>query len=155
MRTRVALLGLALLVGSVAALAADPNVGTWTLNTAKSKFSPGHALKSGTLTIEPNGDGIKVTVHLVPAEGQPNHIEYAAKYDGKDYPQTGNPAADMVSVKKINANTIESTNKKGGKAILVNRSTVSADGKTRTTVQKGKNEKGQDVNNTLVFDRTK
>jgi len=36
---------------------------------------------------------------------------------------------------------------------MTSRSVVSKDGKTRTTTQKGKNAKGQDVNNTIVYDR--
>ena len=31
--------------------------------------------------------------------------------------------------------------------------TVSGDGKTRTTILKGKNEKGQDVNNVAVYEK--
>jgi hypothetical protein len=158
MRTRVAASAVVLLLAGAAAMlvAADSNIGTWNLNVAKSKFSPGPAYKSSTVTIEPWGsDGIKVTVHLVPAEGAANHIEYSAKYDGKEVPQKGNPNADTVSVKRINANTIESTNKKSGQTVMVVRSTVSADGKTRTSVQKGKNDRGQEVNNTLVFEKAK
>jgi hypothetical protein len=42
--------------------AADNNVGTWKLNLAKSKYSPGPAPKSQTLKIEAWGeDGVKYT----------------------------------------------------------------------------------------------
>jgi hypothetical protein len=40
---------------------------------------------------------------------------YTANYDGKDYPVTGNPDWDMVSLKRINANTVEFTRKRAGK----------------------------------------
>jgi hypothetical protein len=55
---------------------------------------------------------------------------YTAKLDGKDYPYKGDPGLTSVSLKKIDANTIEETDKRKGKPIYVSRMTVSADGKT-------------------------
>ena len=51
---------------AVAALATaqakDPFVGTWNMNLAKSKYSPGPAPKSTTSTYEAAGKGYKVSV---------------------------------------------------------------------------------------------
>jgi len=55
---------------------------------------------------------------------------YTAKFDGKDYPYKGDPGTTSVSLKKIDANTIEETDKRDGKVISVTRMTVSADGHT-------------------------
>ncbi len=56
---------------------------------------------------------------------------YTAKFDGKDYPFKGNSGVPTsVSLKKIDANTIEETDKRNGKVIGVSRMTVAADGKT-------------------------
>jgi hypothetical protein len=55
---------------------------------------------------------------------------YDAKFDGKDYPYKGDPGTTSVSLKKINANTLEETDKRDGKITSVSRATVSADGKT-------------------------
>ena len=55
---------------------------------------------------------------------------YDAKFDGKDSPYKGDPGVTSVSLKKIDANTIEETDKRNGKVISVTRMTVSADGKT-------------------------
>ena len=55
---------------------------------------------------------------------------YDAKFDGKDYPYKGDPGTTSVSLKKIDANTIEETDKRNGKAISVSRMTVAADGKS-------------------------
>jgi hypothetical protein len=63
---------------------------------------------------------------------------------------TGSPNADSISLKKINDHTIETSPKKDGKPMTTSRSIVSKDGKTRTTTQKGKNAKGEDVHNTTV-----
>jgi hypothetical protein len=79
------------------------------------------------------------------------HFEMSPKYDGKDYPMTGNSDPDMISMKKIDDYTIETVGKKGGESIMTVRSVVSKDGKIRTSTQKGTNAKGQKVNNTLVY----
>jgi hypothetical protein len=55
---------------------------------------------------------------------------YTAKFDGKDYPYKGDPGTTSVVVKKIDANTIEETDKRNGKTISVARMTVAPDGKT-------------------------
>ncbi len=57
---------------------------------------------------------------------------YTAKFDGKDYPYNGDPGTTSVSLKKIDENTIEETDKRNGKVINVARMTVSADGRTMT-----------------------
>jgi hypothetical protein len=132
------------------AQAADHQVGTWKLDVAKSKYSPGPPPKEGTLKIEAQADGLKFTIDGINAEGKTIHIEFSPKYDGTDSPMTGNPNADTVSLKKINDHTIETVAKKDGKPTMTTRSVVSKDGKTRTNTQKGKNAKGQDVNNTTV-----
>lgn len=55
---------------------------------------------------------------------------YDAKFDGKDYPYKGDPNVTSVSLKKINANTVEETYKRDAKVIWVRRMTTSPDGKT-------------------------
>lgn len=141
-----------LVLGSIGQ-AADNHVGTWKLNLAKSKFSPGPPPKESTLTIEAQPNGLKITVQGTNAEGQPVHFEMSPNYDGKDYPMTGNPDAYTISLKKIDDYTIQTVGKKAGTPMLTIRSVVSKDGMTRRSTQKGKNAKGQDVNNTLVYDK--
>jgi hypothetical protein len=139
-------------LGSIAQ-AADNQAGTWKLNVAKSKYSPGPAPKEGTLTIESQGDGLKFTIHGTDAEGKTIHMEFSPKYDGKDYPATGLPGADTISMKKIDDYTIETVSKKDGKRVMTTRSAVSKDGQTRTTTQTGKNAKGENVKNALIYDK--
>ena len=74
---------------------------------------PGY--KSRTVKIEPHGEGIKVSVDGVSGDGRKHSYSYTAHYDGKDYPVTGNPAADTIAYKRIDDNTVEATTKKGGK----------------------------------------
>ena len=139
-------------LGSIAQ-AADYQVGVWKLNVANSKYSPGPPPKEMTVTVKSQPNGIKVTAHGTNAEGQPIHYEFSAKYDGKDYPMTGNAEADTISIKKIDNYTNEVSTRKGGTPLLTIRIVVSKDGKTRTSTQTGKNAKGHDVNNTIVYDK--
>src|SRR6266550_1520815 len=60
----VAVVGVGLVVvlgGTALAQSSNTEVGTWKLNVAKSKFSPGTAVKSGTIKVEAAGAGIKQT----------------------------------------------------------------------------------------------
>ena len=127
--------------------------GTWKLNPAKSKFDPGPAPRDATLTYALSGDSLKVVAHQTPAEGAAQHWEMTVKYDGKDYPVTGNPIADTVTVKKIGDLKSESTFKKAGKVTAVTTRTLSADGKTLTIESKGTDEKGRPSHNIQIFER--
>ena len=48
----------------------DPVLGTWHLNVAKSKYSPGPAPKSQVRTYEAHKDGVKATIRTIYADGQ-------------------------------------------------------------------------------------
>jgi hypothetical protein len=138
---------------NVAAAAADQHSGTWKMNPAKSKYSPGPAPKSTTVKIESDADNIKLSADGIDAAGNPTHVEYTAKYDGKDYPITGSPNADTVALERPDASTIRSTLKKGDQVVMTVTSVISKDGKTRTSTFKGKDAQGQDVNNVVVYDK--
>src|SRR5262245_13863068 len=131
----------------------DPIIGTWKLNLAKSKYNPGPPPKSQTLTYEAAGQGVKVTNKIMGAEGKPIDIQFTANYDGKDYPVTGNPDWDTIAFKRIDAYKVEVTRKKAGKVVSTNTRVVSNDGKTMTITEKGVNAKGENFNNTLVFEK--
>src|SRR5215210_6561729 len=65
----------------------NPNMGTWKLNEAQSKFA-GKA-RNHTVVYEAAGDQIKVTVEGVDENGTALRNEWIGKFDGKDYPVTG------------------------------------------------------------------
>ena len=150
-------LGVVLITGvvSLSAQASDPRIGTWKLNVAKSKYSPGPAPQSLTMKVEAAGLGEKVTAEFVSADGTRVTTGYTANFDGKDYPLTGSPIADTVSLKRVNARTTIYTDKKRGKVVqtLTLTWTVSQDGKTMTVTAKGTNAQGQAVNNMALFEK--
>ena len=144
---------LAVVILNVAAFAADVQSGTWKMNPAKSKYSPGPAPKELTVTVQVDENAVKAEAKGTNADGTPLHVEYSAKFDGKDYPITGLPYADTVMVERIDANTLHSTNKKGGQVTMTVHTVVSQDGKTRTTTFTGKDAQGNAVNNVVVYDK--
>ena len=134
----------------------NPAIGTWKLNLAKSKYSPGPPPKSQTTKIEAAGNGVKNTNEGIDGDGNPITYGYTTNYDGKDTPITGSRSpngADSIAVKRIDANTTTSTLKKAGKVVLTTRTVYSTDGKQRTITSKGTNESGQPTNNVTVYDR--
>ena len=143
---------IAALVLSVAAVA-DQHSGTWKMNPAKSKYSPGPTPRSVTVKVDCDENGIKLDAEGTNQDGTPTHVEYSAKFDGKNYPIIGT-YADTVSVKHIDANTIQSTlRKKDGQLMLIVTTTVSTDGKTRTSTFKGTDGRGHDIDNIVVYDK--
>jgi hypothetical protein len=153
MKTRTVLASLAVFLGGLAlCFADDVNMGTWKLNEAKSKFSPG-ATKNHTVVYEASGDSVKITVDGVDGEGKPAHNEWTGKFDGKDYPVTGDPTSDARSYKKVDDHTMELTVKKGGKTTVTGRIVVAADGKSRTVTTSGTDAKGNKFSNTAAFDK--
>ena len=137
----------------VATAGADQLSGTWSMNAEKSTYSPGPSPKSLTVVIESDENNYKVDATGTDGDGKPIHVQYSAKFDGKDYPATGMANADAVSVKRIDANTVETLQKKDGKVVMSVTTKVSADGKTRTSTWRGKNAEGKDVHNVVIFDK--
>jgi hypothetical protein len=146
-----------LLVGVVAmagtlAVAGENWVGTWKLNAAKSKLAA-TGIRAATLKFEATPAGIKLTSDGTDAEGKPMHGGYTSKFDGKDVAWSGNPLADTASPKKIDDNNYENVWKQGGKATVTASVSVSADGKTLTVTQNGKDPKGVAVTSVAVYDK--
>ena len=141
----------AFLILPPSALAEDRWLGTWRLDVAKSTYSPGAPPKNTTIKLEPVEGGIKYTSDGVDAVGNRIHTEYVARFDGADYPFKGNAAVDTISIRRIDDSSYETTLKKAGIVVTTTRTIISSDGKTRTTIQSGKNAQGEDVNNTIVY----
>jgi hypothetical protein len=136
------------------AQAANPQVGTWKINLAKSTYSPGPAPKSGTTKIEAAGQGVTLTVDGVDADGTVRHYTYTANYDGKDAKITGNNAnADTVALTRVNPTTVQTINKRAGKTTTTQTSVVAADGKTRTVTTTGTDAQGRKVNNVSLYEK--
>jgi len=145
-----------LLLGSVfaagPALAADPIVGTWTLNVAKSKVSSGPAPKAGT-RVYTESDGVYTLEQtLTAADGKETQLKVHYQ-EGKDETVTGRNGIDSIHATKVNANTWDFSLKSAGKEVGRVHRTVSADGKVLTVHNTGMQPSGVVGDETLVFDK--
>ena len=132
--------------------AQDAMIGTWKLNEAKSKIGTGSP-KNNTVVIEAASEDVKVTMDGSDATGNPTHSEWTGKFDGKEYPVTGDVNSDSRSYKKINDRTYEVSAKKGDKVTVSGRVVVSADGKTRTARVKGTRPSGEKFETTAIYEK--
>lgn len=129
----------------------DPSVGTWVLDAAKSTFGvPAAAYKSSTLKIEATSDGQKIDVDTTGASGPPIRYSFTASFDGKDYPV---PGIGTVTLKRVDARTVERVHKTNGKPSMTILTKVSRDGKTLTQTQTGVGREGEPVKNELVYQK--
>ena len=155
MKLRMLLIGVVLNLCAVDVMAQVPAnwLGSWKLNVAKSKYSPGPPPKSQIDKNEAVEGALKYTSDRVSSDGKPSHHEYTAKLDGKDYPYIGLPIADTISITKVNDNAVEWTIKKGGKAAMSGQTVYTPDGKLRTWTWTGTSDKGQKFEVTSVFEK--
>jgi len=148
------LLATLLLCSGIAAQAAsNPSSGSWKMNAAKSKFDPGPAPKSIVTKAEDDGTSYTIDSVTVNADGSESHSTFMAKFDGKDYPVTGAPFGDMISLKRVNDYTIDGTWKRNGKESATTHGVVPKDGKTRTVTFDGTDANGKKFHNVVVYDK--
>jgi hypothetical protein len=153
---KTALLSVLLTLGSaavVAAPAADPVIGTWQINVAKSKFSPGPAPKSDTRIYAATAQGTAMTWTSVGADGKETVAKSTFKADGKEYPMTGAANFDTLSLKQVDDHTVQSTQKKDSKVVGTTTRSVSKDGKVLTLKSKGTSATGVPYDNVMVYDK--
>jgi hypothetical protein len=129
---------------AVAATDAGPAAGTW---------KKGSAAGVEWAQIVALTNGFRLVLNTVDPNGNPIHAEFTGKYDGKDYPVTGLPNADTVSLVKIDAQTLDCLYKKGGKTVRTERVVLSKDGKRATVFKKGSDQTGLDATVVSVWDK--
>ena len=126
-------------------------IGTWRLNVAKSKYTPGPALRSETRVYTRGADGVHGVVSRVHADGRPEKFEYTANF-GKDIMVTGIPDYDAVTLRKVDELTSDAVLSHAGVVFGVARRTIAADGKTMTiTFDRKSNELR--IHNVAVYDK--
>jgi hypothetical protein len=102
---------------------------------------------------EAAGENVKITVDGIAGDGKPVHHEWTGKFDGKDYPATGDPTHDVRSYKRTGDRSLEFDAKKGGKVTTTGRVVVAADGKSRTVTATVTDSSGKKVTSTAVYDK--
>lgn len=153
MKVRLTLLTLAFCLFAAAAFAAeDSNIGSWKLNDSQSKI-PAGVSKNTSVVYTADGDNLKAVLDGVDGKGNPTHSEWTGKFDGKDYPVTGDPNVDTRAITKVDEHHLKVVNKKDGKITVTGTVVTSADGKTRTLTTHSTDAKGKKVAATFVYDK--
>jgi hypothetical protein len=149
------MLGLALVGFTATVLAADAFTGTWKLNVAKSKLTPGTEVKEITVVVAEEGANLSVAVKGTAGDGTPISVKYTlpAKGGPVSYTEGAPPSGATATTKRVNATTIDSTSSLNGKEVGSTHTVVSADGKTLTRVVKGMDPQGKPYQNTEVYER--
>src|SRR5712691_10492604 len=153
MKTRITVMAVALsFVATAVCFAANPQLGTWKFNEAKSKMPAGMG-KNTTVVYAEQGDKIKVTVDGIDKDGKPTHSVWVGKFDGKAYPLKGNLPYNSIAYRVVNDRTNDITAMKDGKVSWNGRITVSADGKSRTVTINGTDADGKKFKAKAVYDK--
>jgi hypothetical protein len=152
---RSILVGAVLAVAGLASAADAPDlaIGTWTLNVAKSKFTPGRELKSQTRTYTETAKGVSVKVNGVGADGSALSQQSTFKYDGKSYPMSGAADYDALSLQRVNDSAVKSTLLKAGKPVGITIRTISMHGKVMTLSTKLKDVNGKRNEMIAIYDK--
>jgi len=135
--------------------AANPIIGTWKLNSAKTKTSPGPPPKAVSAVYSQEGDWIIGKYTGVDAAGQPFSSTHRYKQDGKEYPSQWGAQGrrGTLSVKKIDDHTAEVVLKFEDGGTATRQRVISKDGKTMTFTDSGTNAKGETINSVMVWER--
>ena len=135
--------------------AADLNLGTWKLDTTKSKYNPGPAPKSATNVSTADGDWVVSKNEGVAADGKATSNSQRYKRDGNQYPwnTTDGTGKTTVSMKQIDDHHTSGTLTRDGKVVSTFKATISKDGKTRTLTSSGTNTDGKKFSNVVVYTR--
>ena len=133
--------------------AADPAIGVWKLNVAKSTFALAPAPKSSVMKIEACEDGLKVNTNTIDSDGNKLHAETVHRMDGRYYSLTGSPLADSVSSSRINERRGESVLKRLGNVVVATKTIISWDGKTLAVMRTGMDRQGRMADELLVYER--
>ena len=126
-------------------------IGTWRLNVAKSKYSPGPPLRSETRVYSRGPDGVMGVVSRVYSDGRAEKFEYMANF-GKDMMVTGIEEYDTVTLRKVDDLTSDAVLSHAGIVYGVARRAISADGKIMTITFDRKSSETP-VHNVAVYDK--
>ena len=143
---------LVLLSFSATLLTADsPFSGTWKFNPSKGHLTP-PIPKSVVVHVATDAENFKFSQEGVDEKDQSFKSSYEAKFDGKEYPITGDPDSDSVSLQRVNERDIKFTIKKAGKVVSKLDVIVSKDGQT-TTVNYTDYGQGKPQKGSAVYDK--
>jgi hypothetical protein len=141
----------------------NPAIGTWKLNLGASDYGSAPPPKSGTMTVETQGDGVVVNYEFAEPEGGTIKYSYQGNSDGKNYPISGSgdsswrqtmvSGADTIGLRRFGSNASGAVLKKSGNAVQTTRTVVSKNGKVTTITINAVDAKGQPTKTVSVWDK--
>jgi hypothetical protein len=141
-------------VSAAGCFAANPFIGTWKFNDAKSKMASGVS-RNSTIVYSEQGDKIKVVTDGTDPDGKPKHTVWVGKFDGKAYPVKGSSSSsyNSIGIRLIDDYTQFVQGIRDGKVMWWGTITISKDGKTRTALLHSTDAKGKKFTVKKVYDR--
>ena len=153
-KTVIMILFLLAAVATVA-MSADPWVGTWKLNPAKSKAPDRLPHPSSTNIIEIQGEKMHLISIQTSTTGEEERVEFTAALDGKEYPVQVSPPVPQpytISLKKIDSRTREFVEVIGNLTIK-GRDVLSEDGKSFSRITDSKDAQDNDISIIQFFEK--
>jgi hypothetical protein len=161
------LTGLLVTCGSPALQAQVPFIlGTWKLNVAASNF-PEPAPQTEVRSYRLSDKGVLVGVAVfVDAQGHPGFLQFAAKPDGKDYPEFDTesaakylgegtvPPRTYAEIPTSDPRKVRWVDKAGGRILVSGEKWVSKDGNKLSFTVDARDNQGKGIQYLYVFDRT-
>lgn len=120
---------------------ANPWVGTWSLDTSQSKYSPGPPHKKATITVTDAGNGkLTYVTDITDGTGEVDHSEFTCAMDQTECLVVNGGAKETVSIAKLGSRNLKFNWKFNDTPAfaIVMRVRMSQDGKTQVAISKGK-----------------
>lgn len=127
----------------------DLLLGTWELDVARSRYSPGPPVKSETRLYTREDTGVQGRVDRQYADGRHEVIEYLVAAD-REVPVSGTTAFDAVRLNRIDAHTTEGVLSHAGRVFAYSRRVISEDRETMTITVR-RDEAGDTVHNVAIY----
>lgn len=154
MAKRVSFAIIAVLMAFSVAAYADPFVGNWRMNVARSKYPVGTCPTSMIIEMRPAGQGISYHSESRFKNGAEMHAQYTADYDGKQVIVMSKHGLLLpVSLKRISPRTVEAFYTRGMQVVATSRREVSLDGRRMTITTASKDPSGKTVTTIGVYDK--
>jgi hypothetical protein len=132
---------------------ASPWAGTWRLDQARSTRASSSPYKRVTLTIQPDGEGLRVLYDMVGVRGGVTHLEWTGRFDGHDYAVQGADTVLTNAYRRVDDRSYAIEVKVDGVPVASAMAAVSPDGQTLTVRQRERDARGAEVTTTSVYER--
>jgi hypothetical protein len=135
------------------AQSADPFVGTWAMDVAKSSYPRGTCPKQMVIVMEPTENGIHYRSKTIYPNGSVSSAEYTAGYDGKQVPVKGTGVMMPVALRRVGARTVVATYTRWLQVAATSRRVVSPTGRTMTITTSFTDESGKKLTTVGVYEK--